>query len=86
MKKVIFAFAMFASSVANATMFLNIPGHYNENNDYVQSVSILTSNWESCSNAIVEYAKMEYVYYVGCDVKPLPDAANMRSYTIKRPR
>lgn len=69
--------AMLFTGVAQATTWLNIPEHYDKDGELMPSVSYPVSTWEKCSDAIVEYAKMEYVYYIGCDIRPLRDAVNI---------
>ena len=66
------------SMAAANTYWLNIPGSYSaEEGRYMPSVSFPTSDHYACSDAIVQYAKDNLVNYIGCDVKPLPDAVNL---------
>jgi len=61
------------------TIWLNIPSHWNDRlGEQIPAVSYPTADRDTCADAIVTYAKMEYVYYIGCDVMPLKDAANLR--------
>ena len=63
------------SAETGKTYFLNIPGHYSKiDAHWIDSMSIPTTSADACADAIVSYAKNNYVYYIGCDVKPLPDS------------
>ena len=70
-----------AFSTASAeTYWLNIPESYRQLDDKLfPASSIPTASQEACSEAMVEYAKEGFVNFIGCDVKPLPNAANMVS-------
>lgn len=74
--------SFFAVSSVNAQPYwLNIPSAYSKTDDqYMPSMSFPVKSHDSCSDAIVEYAKSNLVYYIGCDVKPLPDAVNLKEY------
>lgn len=79
MKKLITLLALSISTNAFATSWwLNIPGHYSPITDeYVPPISWITTSQDSCSDAIVAYAKDNLVNYIGCDVKPLANAVNI---------
>lgn len=79
MKKVLVgALMMFTGAVsADQVVWLNIPSHYTEDNREVPSVSFVTFGWDNCADAIVSYAKENYIHYIGCDVVPLRDAVNV---------
>lgn len=69
-----------SASLQAQTYWLNIPGAYNKvDEQYHPSISIPTSGHDACSDAVVEYAKQNLVHYIGCDVKPLPDAKNINA-------
>lgn len=82
MKKLTIAAVLFTGMTAPAfaqTYWLNIPGSFSaEEQRYLPSISLPTGNHNDCSEAIVQYAKDNLVHYVGCDVRPLPDAVNLR--------
>ena len=60
------------------TYWLNIPGAYSKvDEQYLPPLSFPTPNHNACSDAVVQYAKDNLVHYIGCDVKPLPDAVNL---------
>jgi len=68
------------STAYGQTYWLNIPGAYSKTDEqYLPSISLPTANHDACSDAIVQYAKDNLVHYIGCDVKPLPDAVNIRT-------
>ena len=68
----------FASTLQAQTYWLNIPGAYSqEERQYLPPFSIPTASHDACSDAIVQYARDNLVHYIGCDVKPLPNAVNL---------
>lgn len=74
----IFALTL-AGPVTAQTYWLNIPGAYSKvDEQYLPSMSFPTPNHNACSDAVVHYAKNNLVHYIGCDVKPLPDAVNLQ--------
>ena len=71
---------LFSQIIHADVYWLNIPGSYSAYDEqYYPAVSFPTSSHEACSDAIVQYAKDNLVFYIGCDVKPLPDAVNLTS-------
>ena len=78
--------SIFASSTALAeTYWLNIPGAYSKTDESnIPSMSFPMQSHDACADAIVEYAKANLVYYIGCDVKPLPDAVNLKKMRDNR--
>jgi len=81
MFKKFFFVCILSIGTANAqTFWLNIPAAYSKTDElYVPSMSFPVSSHDACSDAIVEYAKSNLVFYIGCDVKPLPDAVNLKN-------
>lgn len=76
---VFFLIVIFPQSVQSEVFWLNIPGAYSKlDEQYLPSISLPTASHDACSDAIVQYAKDNLVHYIGCDVKPLPDAINLR--------
>jgi len=68
------------STASAETYWLNIPDSYRDIDDkYFPASSIPTSSQEACAKAMVEYANMGVVNFIGCDVKPLSNAANLVS-------
>lgn len=66
--------------VHGQTVFLNIPSHHQpKTGEYVPTMSLPTSGWDACADAMVAYAKDNYVRYIGCDVKPFKGAVNLKS-------
>ncbi len=62
------------------TYWLNIPGAYSmKDSQYEPSISLPTVSHEACAQAIVHYTRDNLVNFIGCDVLPLPDAANIRT-------
>jgi len=73
------------STIQAETYWLNIPGHYSKvDGQLVPSLSLPTPSHDKCSDAIIEYAKTNLVYYIGCDVKPLRDAVNLKEPRKRR--
>jgi hypothetical protein len=67
------------TSVKAETYWLNIPASFSKvDEQYIPPMSFPVRSHDACSDAIVEYAKTNLVYYIGCDVKPLPDAVNLK--------
>jgi hypothetical protein len=79
MKKLIMMLAIVSGNVMADTVWFNIPSHYDrvDMRSY-NALSLPTSSWDACADAIAQYAKDNYVFYVSCDVKPLPNAANLK--------
>jgi len=66
------------SQAVAETYWLNIPGSYRQLDDkFFPASSIPTVSQAACSEAMLEYAKQGLVNFIGCDVKPLPNAANL---------
>ena len=66
------------SSGVAETYWLNIPESHRQVDDkFFPASSYATDSQEACAKAMVEYAKMGVVNFIGCDIKPLPNAANL---------
>lgn len=78
MKKILFSILLISSIASAQTWWLNIPGFVDENEIHHPAISIPTRDHDTCSDAISQYATMEYIYYIGCDVEPLKDASNLK--------
>jgi len=66
------------------TWWLNIPGYCDpQMKECYPDLSIPTTTRDVCMDAIVEYAKEDYVFYIGCDIKPLPNAVNLKKKVFK---
>ena len=77
--------SLLVSTAAAQTFWLNIPGAYSKTDEqYVPAMSFPMQSHDSCSDAIVEYAKANLVYYIGCDVEPLTDAVNLKKFRKDR--
>lgn len=81
MKRITFFifFTLFSAGLSAQTYWLNIPAAYSKTDEqYMPSMSFPVNSHDACSDAIVEYAKTNLVYYIGCDVNPLSDAVNLK--------
>ncbi|MGD2118342.1 MAG: hypothetical protein PVG66_08295 [Chromatiales bacterium] len=66
------------NTIQAQTYWLNVPGAYSkEEQQYIPAISLPTASHDACSDAIVQYAQDNLVHYIGCDVKPLPNAVNL---------
>lgn len=77
MKRILALILLTNSVNATQTWWLNIPGYIDKDGIPIPSLSLPTSDHDKCSDAVINYAKNEYVYYISCDIKPLPDAVNL---------
>jgi len=85
MKKIaILVLAILSTAVHANGYWLNIPAYIDSDSGRtVPPTSYWTRDRDSCADAIVQYAKLEYVYYIGCDVNPLPNAVNVNFRRVK---
>lgn len=79
-----FLLSLLAATAVAETYWLNLPGAYSKTDEqHIPAMSFPMQSHDACSDAIVEYAKSNLVYYIGCDVKPLADAVNLKKYRKK---
>lgn len=62
--------SILSTGVFADTYWLNIAGNFD-------SVSYPSMSVSACEKSQVEYARLDGVYYVSCDIEPLPTATNL---------